>query len=250
MASILILEDDEISARLASRMLQKNSHLVHLAAKSDAAWVKLRETAVDLLLLDTQLEGEYGYDVLATIRGDALFRDLPVVVYSSVARREIVQRYLSLGVEGILVKPASAERINQEVDRITKVLWRTRLFESEETVQVRTGLMPAEVDRLYHESAEEMRATIPELELLAEDLSHAPGLAKLTALKGCAVNIGFLRLAEMVERMQKAVDAGNAAALKPVVAQLPAALRLLVRHSGREESVEAAAEGSAAPYGT
>lgn len=239
MASVLILEDDEISARLATRMLQKNGHTVHVAAKSAAAWVKLQETAIDLLVLDTQLEGEFGYDVLADIRGDSLFRDLPVIVYSSVARREIVQRYLTLGVQGMLVKPASAERINQEVDRVAMVLWRTKLFETEDAVQLRTGLMPAEVDSLYRDSAEELRATIPELEVLVEDLSYAPGLAKLASLKSCAVNIGYLRLAQMVERMQAAVEAADAAALKRVVTKLPAALRLLLRQSGREEAAPA-----------
>lgn len=247
MANILILEDDEISARLAARMLQKNGHAVHLAAKPDAAWVKLQETAIDLLLLDTQLGAEFGYDVLAEIRSDSLFRDLPVVVYSSVARREIVQRYLSLGVQGILVKPATAERINQEVDRVTAVLWRSKLFETEDAVQLRTGLMPAEVDNLYHDSAEELRASIPELEILAEDLSYAPGLAKLASLKSCAVNIGFLRLANMVERMQAAVDAADAVALKGVVTKLPTALRLLVRQSGREEAASVSATETATP---
>src|SRR5688572_5650757 len=110
MACILMLEDDEISARLASRMLKTNGHEVHVAAKSDAAWVRLQESAVDVLLLDTELDGEQGCDVLAAIRDDVLFRDLSVIVYSSVSRRDIVQRYLTLGVQGILVKPASAER--------------------------------------------------------------------------------------------------------------------------------------------
>lgn len=241
MACILILEDDEISARLATRMLKTHGHEVHAVAKSDAAWVRLQESAIDVLLLDTELDGEQGCDVLAGIREDALFRDLSVIVYSSVSRRDIVQRYLALGVQGILVKPASAERLNQEVDRVTAKLWRKKLFESEDAVQLRTGLMPAELVRLYQDAAEELRHATPELGTLATDLTHAPGLARLTALRSCSINIGYLRLTQMVERMQAAVAAGNTAALQRVVDRLPAALRLLVVQSGVDETVSAAA---------
>ncbi len=245
MACILILEDDEISARLAARMLKTHGHEVFLSAKSDAAWMRLQESPVDVLLLDTELDGEHGYEVLAQIRDDALFRDLSVIVYSSVARREIVQRYLTLGVQGILVKPASAERLGQEIDRVTARLWRKKLFESEDAVQMRTGLMPAELTRLYHDSAEELRNSIPELETLTGDLKHVPGLTKLNSLKSCAVNIGYLRLSEMVGRMLAAVAASDADALKRLVARLPAALRVLVLQAGGDDAVTAGVSGGA-----
>jgi CheY-like chemotaxis protein len=243
MACILILEDDEISARLATRMLKTRGHEVHAVAKSDAAWVRLQESAIDVLLLDTQLDGEHGHDVLAGIRDDVLFRDLAVVVYSSVSQRDVVQQYLKLGVQGILVKPVSAERLNQEVDRVTATPWRKRLFESEEVVQTRTGLMPAELERLYRETAEELRTATPELSALADDLTHAPGLTRLTALRSCSVNIGFHRLTQMAERMQAAVAAGDAEALRRVVDRLPAALRLLVQQAGGDIAVAATPEG-------
>jgi len=236
-----MLEDDEISARLASRMLRTHGHEVHTAAKSDAAWVRLQESPVDVLLLDTELDGEQGCEVLAGIRDDILFKDLAVVVYSSVSRRDIVQRYLSLGVQGILVKPASAERLNHEVDRVTAKVWRKKLFESPDAVQARTGLMPAELTRLYHDAAEELRNAIPELITLADDPTHATGLTKLTALKSCAINVGYLRLSQMVQSMQGALAAGDTVVLKRIVDRLPAALRLLVLHSGGDEAMAAAA---------
>lgn len=241
MACILILEDDEISARLASRMLRTHGHEVHAVLKSDAAWVRLQESAVDVMLLDSQLDGELGWEVLAGIRDDVLFRELPVIVYSSMSQRDVIQRYLVLGVQGILVKPASAERLNQEVDRVIGKPWRKKLFEAEEAVQARTGLMPAEVSRLYQDAAEELRAAIPDLEALAEDFAHAAGLARLNALKSCSVNIGYLRLTQMVERMQAAVAASDQDGFRKISARLPAALRLLVIQSGCEETVPAEA---------
>jgi CheY-like chemotaxis protein len=242
MACILILEDDEISARLATRMLKTHGHEVYAANKSDAAWTRLQESAVDVLLLDTELDGEHGYDVLADIRSDALFKDLTVVVFSGNSRRDVVQQYLALGVQGMLVKPSSAERLNQEIDRVTAKLWRKNLFEAEDAVQMRTGLMPAELQRLYHEAADELRNGLAELNALVEDLTHAPGLARLAVLRSCSINIGFLRLTQMVERMQAAVAAGDAAALKRVVERLPAALRMLVVQAGGDLPVEASAE--------
>jgi CheY-like chemotaxis protein len=242
MACILILEDDEISARLATRMLKTHGHEVYAVAKSDAAWVRLQESAIDVLLLDTELDGEHGHDVLAGIRSDALFRDLTVVVFSGISRRDIVQHYLTLGVQGMLVKPSSAERLNQEIDRVTAKIWRKKLFEPEEAVQLRTGLMPVELQRLYQEAAEELRGAIPELNTLVDDLTHGPGLARLAMLRSCSINIGYLRLTQMVERMQAAVAAGDAEALKRVVERLPAALRMLVVQAGGDLPVEANAD--------
>lgn len=251
MASILILEDDEISARLAARMLKLQGHDAHVAARSDAAWVHLQETPIDLLLLDTELDGEHGYEVLAQIRGDVLFQDLPVIVYSSVSRRDIIQRYLNLGVQGILVKPASAERLNQEVDRVTAKPWRKRLFESEEAVQMRTGLMPAELARLLHDAAEELREAIPEIEGLATEPGNAPGLARLAALKSCAINIGYLRLTKMIERMQAALAAGDTENFRRMSTRLRAAWRLLVLESGSDIAMAiASTDDDAAEPGT
>lgn len=237
MACIVILEDDEISARLAARMLRTNGHEVHIAPKSDVAWLRLQESSVDMMLLDTQLDGELGWEVLAVIRSDVLFRELPVIVFSSVSQREVIQRYLTLGVQGILVKPATAERLNNEVDRVTVKSWRKKLFESEEAVQARTGLMPAELSRLYHDAADELRAATPEINTLADDFTHAPGLARLTTLRSCAVNIGYPRLAQMVEKMQAAIAATDAEAFRSVAQRLPAALRMLMVHAGIEEDL-------------
>lgn len=232
MASILVLEDDEISARLVSRMLKINEHEVRVAPRSEEAWEQLQEFPIDLLLLDTQLDGENGWEFLERIRKDILLKQLPVIVYSSVTQRDVIKRYLALGVQGILVKPAAADRLNAEVDAITRISWRNSLFESEDTVEARIGLAPGEVPRLYKQAASDLRSAIPELSVLAENSADEAALSRVSALRSCAINIGFTRLVELLRTITDAATSGQTDQVRHLVGRLTAALRLLVMQSG------------------
>lgn len=240
MACILLLEDDEVTARLAVRMLSKQGHKVLHEACTSEAWLRLEETPIDLLILDSQLDGENGWDFLARIREDILFKELPVIIYSSSAQRDVVQRYLKLGVQGILVKPATAERIIQETERVTRVPWRKSLFEPEQVVEKRAGLAAGDVTRLYRQAAGELRSAIDEVALLVEDPANATGLSRVSALKSCALNIGYTRLKDVLEEILKAAGAGDSERIQAMHGRLLAALHLLVMQAGDEVTLDAA----------
>lgn len=236
MACILVLEDDEISARLVSRMLKIDDHEVRVAPRSEDAWNQLQELPIDLLLLDTHLDGENGWEFLERIRKDVLIKQLPVIVYSSVTQREVIKRYLTLGVQGILVKPTTAERLNAEVDRVTRISWRNGLFEAEDAVEARIGLAPGEVSRLYRQAAADLRAALPELLVLVENPADEAAISRVGALKSCAINIGFTRLVELLRTITEAAAAGKSEEVEHLLARLTAALRLLLMQSGEEIS--------------
>ena len=232
MACILVLEDDEISAHLVSRMLKINEHEVLLAPRSEDAWNLLQESPVDLLLLDTQLDGENGWEFLERIRKDVLLKQLPVIVYSSITQRDVVKRYLTLGVQGILVKPTAAERLNAEVDGATRVSWRNTLFEAEDAVEARIGLAPGEVSRLYKQAASDLGAALPELSVLVGNPADEAAISRVGALKSCAINIGFTRLVELLRAITEAAAAGKSDEVEQLLGRLTAALRLLLMQSG------------------
>jgi DNA-binding response OmpR family regulator len=236
MACILVLEDDEISARLVSRMLKINEHEVRVAPRSEEAWIQLQEAPIDLLLLDTQLDGEHGWEFLERIRKDVLLKQLPVIVYSSVTQREVIKRYLTLGVQGILVKPTAAERLNTEVDRLTRVSWRNSLFEAEDAVEARIGLAPGEVSRLYRQAASDLRAALPELSVLVGNPADETTISRVGALKSCAINIGFTRLVELLRAITDAAADGKSEEVEHLLGRLTVALRLLLMQSGGDLS--------------
>lgn len=97
MLSIIILEDDAVSAALVDRIFTMNGHQARSASCIADAWRLLRETPADLLVLDTDLGGEWGWEMLERVRRSVVYRELPAIVYSAMWRRDIVRRYMLLG---------------------------------------------------------------------------------------------------------------------------------------------------------
>src|SRR5262249_20861455 len=62
---------------------------------------------VDLVLLDIEMPEMDGYQVLEALASDARFRDLPVVMMSSVEEVDSVARCIEMGAEDYLFKPVN-----------------------------------------------------------------------------------------------------------------------------------------------
>ena len=129
MLSIIILEDDAVSAALVTRIFSMHGHKARAASRIAEAWQMLRDEAADLLVLDTDLGGEWGWDILERVRRSVVFRELPVIVYSATWRRDIVRRYMLLGVQGLLVKPYTPARLMEEAARAAESCWREPFFD-------------------------------------------------------------------------------------------------------------------------
>ncbi len=60
-----------------------------------------------LVMLDLNMPGENGFEVLASLRADAATRLLPVVVFTTSSDREDIARAYALGANSYVVKPAN-----------------------------------------------------------------------------------------------------------------------------------------------
>ncbi len=74
-----------------------------------------------LVVLDLKMPRRNGMEVLHWIRQQAVLQTLPVIIFSSSARREDVERAYALGANAFLVKPASTVE-RAELARFIK-LW-------------------------------------------------------------------------------------------------------------------------------
>ncbi len=74
---------------------------------------------VDLVLLDLNLVGSSGHDVLFWLREQPRFRELPVVVLTSSARQKDVHRAVDNGATNYCVKPRELRQFVQFVEQIT-----------------------------------------------------------------------------------------------------------------------------------
>lgn len=73
---------------------------------------------VDVILCDINMPEMDGEQLLEQIERDPALRSIPVLIVSSDATAPRMQRMLSLGAQGYLLKPFSAELLTAELKRV------------------------------------------------------------------------------------------------------------------------------------
>ena len=105
MGRLLVADDDEANRTMLARRLRRSGHEVTLASSGHEALAQLRLGAFDLLLLDIQMSGMNGYQVLEAMKGDAALMQIPVIVLSASDETARIARCIEMGAEDYLSKP-------------------------------------------------------------------------------------------------------------------------------------------------
>lgn len=138
---ILLVEDDRLSQRLVSMILTQAGHEVLLADSVAQGLELLRKNPlVDLAVVDNQLGLEKGWSLVAEVRRLSYLSDLSVITYTESRDRDVVRRYLELGVQGFHLKPYKAETLFAELERAHAKGRRQRLIEPPETACARLNV--------------------------------------------------------------------------------------------------------------
>jgi len=115
---VLLVEDDESLSRIVSRYLRARGYKVDVSPSAEAAEGTLRRGVhPDLILLDLNLPGDTGWDL---VRGGAIAAagSPPIVITSATAVSP--KRLAEFGVAGYLPKPFPLETLVAIVDRLTQ----------------------------------------------------------------------------------------------------------------------------------
>lgn len=102
--TILIVEDDEFLRSLTAKRLQKEGYEIVVAVDGESAFKMVTDSKPALVLLDLLLPGKDGFEVLKQIRGDASTKDLPVIIFSNLGRKEDIEKGQQLGATDFLIK--------------------------------------------------------------------------------------------------------------------------------------------------
>ncbi|MCK6479086.1 MAG: response regulator [Planctomycetes bacterium] len=106
-ATVLVVDDEEGVRGLLSRQLALIGCRPVEAAEGDAALGLLRSGGIDAVLLDLDMPGTGGLEVLGRMAADEALVRVPVVVVSGIADPEVAAACIEAGAEDFLVKPFS-----------------------------------------------------------------------------------------------------------------------------------------------
>lgn len=102
---ILMIDDEPQFLKLLDIMLTRIGAAATGVETAAEGLDLLRAESFNLLILDLMLPDIDGFDVLAQLREDKHFDDLPVLILSAKADPEAIRKGLALGADGYLTKP-------------------------------------------------------------------------------------------------------------------------------------------------
>jgi DNA-binding response OmpR family regulator len=112
-ATVLIIEDDEVIAQAMARHLQAAGHEPKWVAKGEQGLAALRYDAPDVCVLDLMLPQRDGWSVIEAARAEGI--GTPIVVVSARGTEHDRVHALDIGADDYLVKPFS---MNELVARV------------------------------------------------------------------------------------------------------------------------------------
>jgi len=133
-ATVLVVDDDEQIRRLIALLLRPMGHVVVEAGSVEEAFEKLQGGPPDLVLVDMQLPGKSGYELLADVRGDPRTRLVPVVMITGAATPERKLKAIQEGVTDFIAKPFSPEELAARVRALLELKFVTDALEDAERV--------------------------------------------------------------------------------------------------------------------
>ncbi len=105
---MLIVDDESLNREVLIRRLQREGCRPTGACSGAEALALLRREEFDVILLDIQMPGMNGIEVLQALKEDAQLRHLPVIMLSALTDVDRVARCIELGAEDNLAKPLNA----------------------------------------------------------------------------------------------------------------------------------------------
>ena len=115
---ILYVEDNPANLRLVELLLKSRGDCEFIGVNTPAAALELVTANLpDLILLDINLPGMNGFDVLKKLRDNADTKGIPVVAVSANAMSQDIDKALKAGFDDYISKPIDVARFQELVSQ-------------------------------------------------------------------------------------------------------------------------------------
>ena len=113
---ILVADDDQSLVKTLTWILKEHGYEVVSLPSGERLLEQLEETRPHLLLLDIMMPRVDGLQLLQRVKGDPRWKDLPVLMVSSMPPEEATVKALGLGAADFIAKPFRVRELLARVE--------------------------------------------------------------------------------------------------------------------------------------
>ena len=114
---ILVVDDDPLMLKMLKEQL-RDDYDVATAVSGKIAMKFLERKKTNLILLDYEMPGETGPEILEKLRANDVTKDIPVIFLTGVSEREKIQEALVLKPQSYLLKPVDHEKLRSAIAKV------------------------------------------------------------------------------------------------------------------------------------
>jgi two-component system chemotaxis sensor kinase CheA len=103
-SSVLVVDDSMTTRALEKSILEAHGYQVRVAVDGVDALINLRQKSADLVIADLEMPRLNGFGLIEAMKQDPKLKKIPVIIVSSLDRREDQERGLALGADAYIVK--------------------------------------------------------------------------------------------------------------------------------------------------
>ena len=118
MNRVLIAEDNPANMELLTEMLERWGFEVVGATNGHEAFIRLISALPDVALVDIQMPGSDGYELIQRIRKEPRLKELRVVALTAFAMRGDRESILAHGFDAYLTKPIDFQQLRAELQKM------------------------------------------------------------------------------------------------------------------------------------
>lgn len=114
---ILVVDDEPMMLKMIQEQLS-DKYDVATAISGKIAFKFLEKKGTDLILMDYQMPTESGAEVMAKIRDNSQYDDIPIVFLTGVTDKEKIKEVLTLKPNGYILKPLDRDKLRSTIEKL------------------------------------------------------------------------------------------------------------------------------------
>jgi CheY-like chemotaxis protein len=211
---ILIAEDDRSSLMLLKLMLEGDGGFEVIAtADGEEAWTALMDgSRFDACILDVMMPKTDGLELTRRIRAHPDMKRLPVILCTAQNDRSTVGQAAALSISDYIIKPYARDRILKQVRNICEGRAATANLEPFGHASVRLGISERQLTGFLSDLANEASELLAAIATPAAESTGPSPVVRISAVKGAASNFGAYGLARALAGIEDSFRPGSAPA--------------------------------------